>query len=370
MNNQELQDKLTRLQRAICCNKPQVVGELPVGNEGNGFVIFEGDLYFWDGDSWEDADGSGSSVWGLITGAVSDQTDLQSELDNKQDNLVSGTNIKTLNSTSLLGSGDIITPVPEWGGVIGTLADQVDLQSALNSKESALAISTGLTRSVNTVTSNIATGVAGSQTIYGGIAANEDLTIQGTLNATKSTSYVNLQPDGGSVGIGTNTPLARLHVSGTGTNFRFNNAALDGFVISQITTNSWGCNGLSGGMFFNLQNSHFIIPQGKLGVMTTVGVEPLASLHVKGEGATSATNALRVENSASSVAMVVRNDGNVGIGEIVPTTKLHVAGGTIRATAIGTYASTLLAAADGALLTGTMFKVTNGDGTSTLHIKD
>lgn len=53
MNNQELQDKLTRLQRSICCNKPKTVDELPEGNSGNGFVIFEGDLYFWDGDSWE-----------------------------------------------------------------------------------------------------------------------------------------------------------------------------------------------------------------------------------------------------------------------------------------------------------------------------
>jgi hypothetical protein len=46
-------------------------------------------------------------VWGSITGTLSDQTDLQSALDDKQDTLISGTNIKTLNGDSLLGTGNI-----------------------------------------------------------------------------------------------------------------------------------------------------------------------------------------------------------------------------------------------------------------------
>lgn len=48
-----------------------------------------------------------SVTWGDITGTLSDQTDLQSALDAKQATLVSGTNIKTINSTSLLGSGNV-----------------------------------------------------------------------------------------------------------------------------------------------------------------------------------------------------------------------------------------------------------------------
>ena len=51
--------------------------------------------------------GGGGALWGNITGTLSSQTDLQSALDAKQDDLVSGTNIKTINSTSLLGSGNI-----------------------------------------------------------------------------------------------------------------------------------------------------------------------------------------------------------------------------------------------------------------------
>lgn len=48
-----------------------------------------------------------SAQWGNITGTLSNQTDLQDELDDKQDTLVSGTNIKTINGSSILGNGDI-----------------------------------------------------------------------------------------------------------------------------------------------------------------------------------------------------------------------------------------------------------------------
>ena len=39
--------------------------------------------------------------------------ELETELNNKQDTLVSGTNIKTINGTSLLGSGNITIETPE-----------------------------------------------------------------------------------------------------------------------------------------------------------------------------------------------------------------------------------------------------------------
>lgn len=47
------------------------------------------------------------AAWGDITGTLADQTDLQTALNAKQATLVAGTNIKTVNGTSLLGSGDI-----------------------------------------------------------------------------------------------------------------------------------------------------------------------------------------------------------------------------------------------------------------------
>ena len=48
------------------------------------------------------------AAWGDITGTLSNQTDLQTELNDKQDTLISGTNIKTINGSSVLGSGDLV----------------------------------------------------------------------------------------------------------------------------------------------------------------------------------------------------------------------------------------------------------------------
>ena len=100
---------------------------------------------------------------------VSTQT--QNVLDNKQDLLFSGTNIKTVNSTSVLGSGDIavqptlvsgtniktingssvlgsgdltISASASWGGITGTLTSQTDLNTALNSKQATLSAGTNI----------------------------------------------------------------------------------------------------------------------------------------------------------------------------------------------------------------------------------
>jgi hypothetical protein len=61
--------------------------------------------------------------------------------------------------------------------------------------------------------------------INGGTAANDDLTLQGTTNATRTTSYVNLQPNGGNVGIGTSAPSAKLEIFDSSlSTFRINNS--------------------------------------------------------------------------------------------------------------------------------------------------
>jgi len=89
----------------------------------------------------------GSTDWGDIGGTLSNQTDLQNALDAKQATLVSGTNIKTVNSTSLLGSGDIsISASAAWGSITGTLSSQTDLQTALDAKVDENAAITGATK--------------------------------------------------------------------------------------------------------------------------------------------------------------------------------------------------------------------------------
>lgn len=60
--------------------------------------------------------------------------DLATALGGKQATLISGTNIKTVNGSSLLGSGNLVVSGgagSDWGDIGGTLADQTDLQAAL-----------------------------------------------------------------------------------------------------------------------------------------------------------------------------------------------------------------------------------------------
>jgi len=54
----------------------------------------------------------------------------------KQDNLVSGENIKTINGQSVLGSGNVEIISGVWGNITGDISEQVDLQNEFNTKVS------------------------------------------------------------------------------------------------------------------------------------------------------------------------------------------------------------------------------------------
>ena len=71
-----------------------------------------------------------SAEWGNIQGAIGDQVDLIGLLEDKQDKLISGTNIKTINNQSILGSGNISV----GGGSGGTSDyDELDNRPQINS---------------------------------------------------------------------------------------------------------------------------------------------------------------------------------------------------------------------------------------------
>lgn len=82
-------------------------------------------------------------------------------------------------------SVDISGTGAAWGLITGTLSNQTDLQNALNTKESILTFSTGLTRTSNTIRNNLSTGIAGGQSVVGGTVASDNLTLSSTTNATK-----------------------------------------------------------------------------------------------------------------------------------------------------------------------------------------
>ena len=66
---------------------------------------------------------------------LTDKSYVDTGLSDKQDTLVSGSNIKTINNQSILGSGDLnVTASTAWGNITGTLSNQTDLQNALDAK--------------------------------------------------------------------------------------------------------------------------------------------------------------------------------------------------------------------------------------------
>ena len=111
-----------------------------------------------------------------------------------QNKLISGTTIKTINGSSVLGSGDLlISGSAAWGSITGTLSSQNDLQSALNAKQNtittgttsqyfkgdlSLATYTGYSINVQALTSSPADG----QTVYFGMLPKAPTT---TANISK-----------------------------------------------------------------------------------------------------------------------------------------------------------------------------------------
>jgi hypothetical protein len=207
-------------------------------------------------------------------------------------------------------------------------------------------------------------GRSGGTTMYGGTDANDDISIQGTSNATRTTSYVLLQQTAGNVGIGQTVPTALLHLGsgsptipayvgsckllvGSGSIYMLNNATGDDTAFAVRGEATAG------------SKVHVVIAgddskryAGFSGIVETQGV----SGHM-----TFSTAA-----AADTLVERIRIDsgGDVGIGVTTVTAKLQVNGGvavvdgmTAPSTIAG-YAQIYVDTADGDL------KVKFGDGTT------
>ena len=123
-----------------------------------------------------------------------------------QATLVSGTNIKTINNNSILGSGNIDT-APAWGNITGTLSNQTDLDTALNGK-----LATDLSNIVTAGQEALVDLLYPIGSIYIGTTATCPLasikgtwTLQGSGIVTSVNSNVPIKGDGKALGISNGT---------------------------------------------------------------------------------------------------------------------------------------------------------------------
>jgi hypothetical protein len=156
---------------------------------------------------------------GFESNSITGAEIIESAQEGLQPLLVSGTSIKTINGTSLLGSGDIsITASASWGSITGTLSSQTDLQSALDSKQATLVSGTNI-KTING-SSLLGSGditISGSNiyTADGTLTGARTLTLGGVALTISGTTSSRFQANG-NVGIGTTTDAGyKLDVNGT-----------------------------------------------------------------------------------------------------------------------------------------------------------
>ena len=149
------------------------------------------------------------------TQAISTITNLQSALDGKQETLVSGVNIKTVNNESVLGSGNISISGATWGSITGTLSDQTDLQTALDLKADDADISAvGKSGDYNDLTN---TPTIGNGTLSLGTSGIATGSASFTANQTGGSTFtVNVPAT--DLGITAGTTAGPIVTSSTGTN--------------------------------------------------------------------------------------------------------------------------------------------------------
>lgn len=215
--------------------------------------------------------------------------------------------------------------------------------STFNSKESALTFSTGLTRSINTITNNLSTGISGGQSVIGGTASGNNLTLSSTSNATKgkilfgNSAYDEVN---NRLGIGTTTPNWKLHVSGT--------VGADN-IIAQFGDANKGVNIKTLANGTGLITSWNYVPTDPSAIAISAGANfgfnaSPSNFYGMGLGAlrnnkydiwfqTGTINGggYRWYTGGTNERMTINKDGKVGIGTTTPTALLMLAAGTATA---------------------------------------
>jgi hypothetical protein len=235
-------------------------------------LIKTGDNAPIDGTLKTLSDGNGNNLpMAVSTTAVNFTNQLQqsgvavptaSQVAAKQDTLVSGTNIKTINGTSVLGSGNIVTPSTNPSGVAGAIQFS-----------------------------------------------------NGSAFASDATNFF-WDDTNNRLGVGTNTPTVKYEQQGGGSLFNMGGGGTNSFRVQRngFTLLNIGTDNASiymtadGGNNGNIQ---FVKPNGSL-LMQISDTGTVAT--IKGSGSTSATTSLLVQNSAGTQLFRVDDNNRTYVG--------------------------------------------------------
>ena len=245
----------------------------------------------------------------------------------KQDSLVSGTNIKTINSTSVLGSGNIaVQPTL----VSGTSIKTVNSNSLLGSGD--VAVQETLVSGTNIKTLNN-TSLLGSGNIT--LTANPS-GVSGAIQFSNGSAFAsdaaNLFWDdtNNRLGVGTDTPQTAGHFRTSGSTrgvlsvVNANDTANYGSRVQLYNKQSGdpvvdGANGFAL-IYTDSTKSSFVYnySDGPM-IFGTAATERMrlnnnGGLTIKGSGSTSATTSLLVQNSAGATALQVLDDRSFVVG--------------------------------------------------------
>jgi len=206
------------------------------------------------------------------------QSAVTTALATKQDTLVSGTNIKTVNSTSILGSGNISIPTTSPSGVSG-----------------AIQFSNG-----SAFASDAANFFWDNTNKRLGVGTNTPSEIGHFYNTALADIYVKIQTTQSR----TSGIIAQNSTSNwfSGTAYSATNA----YQVFDQTNNRLQLT------MFNTGNSQFSISNSPMG----------AKLGIQGSGSTSATTSLLVQNSAGTELFKVQDNGSVNFGFAVQSASL------------------------------------------------
>jgi hypothetical protein len=164
-------------------------------------------------------------------------------------------------------------------------------------------------------------------------------TTSGSVSFNHGATSLLFVSSSGNVGIGTTTPAYKLEavasqfggfrLAASTSTFLMIDTTTTAFTINQSNTETSLVTSNFGPLYFKNngggQTRMTLFANGNFAIGTTTDS---GRLTVRGSGATSATTALRVENTNASASLVVLDNGYTGIGIATPSSSLHIKGAT------------------------------------------